>query len=134
MGNRAVITFEVLDDAPCIYLHWNGGRASVQGFLDAAKRLGMTPGDTRETQTQFMDEFAALLAKHFFDCEVGMTVYREKYGEADTDNWDNGTYVLWSDLAIARRLHKRGPEEYDAEKQQAISDQIYFAASPASLV
>jgi len=130
MGNRAVITFDTTDTAPCIYLHWNGGRASVEGFLDAAKRLNMATDD----HVQFMDDFAALLAKHFFECEVGMTVYRELYGEADTDNWDNGTFVIDGKLAIVRRLFTRGGEEVNAEKTKHISDQIYFAAMPAATV
>jgi len=41
MGNRAVITFATYTNAPAIYLHWNGGRASVEGFLSAARQLGL---------------------------------------------------------------------------------------------
>jgi len=39
MGNRAVVCFdEYNDDAIGIYLHWNGGRDSVEAFLMAAKK------------------------------------------------------------------------------------------------
>ena len=51
MGNRAVIAF-VADDGTqdkdlClgIYLHWNGGRDSVEGFLEYAKKQGLRAGD-----------------------------------------------------------------------------------------
>ena len=39
MGNRAVIAFENKPDAVGIYLHWNGGRNSVEGFLEAGKEV-----------------------------------------------------------------------------------------------
>ena len=42
MGNRAVITtkenFE--NNGIGIYLHWNGGRDSVEGFLEYCRRKG----------------------------------------------------------------------------------------------
>ena len=51
MGNRAIIAlvdsdFDTGDlDAPAIYLHWNGGRASVQAFLNVAKKLEIRAED-----------------------------------------------------------------------------------------
>ena len=51
MGNRALIAFKQKEsvkkkeDVPCIYLHWNGGRDSVEAFLDATKRLGVRKHD-----------------------------------------------------------------------------------------
>ena len=39
MGNRAVISFKdeyyKKEDSPSIYLHWQGGRDSVEAFRDA---------------------------------------------------------------------------------------------------
>lgn len=119
MGNRAVITQSTADDAPCIYLHWNGGHESVTAFLTAAKYAeldGYSP--------DFMDQFAAFLAKHFFDCEIGYTIYREKYCEADTDNWDNGTYLIDSDLNIAARMFTRGRDLPEPEKTNTIVESI----------
>lgn len=41
MGNRAVITTAPYKASNVgIYVHWNGGRDSVEGFLAAAKDLG----------------------------------------------------------------------------------------------
>ena len=37
MGNRAVITNKAKNFG--IYVHWNGGRDSIEGFLEAARRL-----------------------------------------------------------------------------------------------
>ena len=45
MGNRALITLSTQRAAPAIYLHWNGGRASVLGFLKAARQLGIARQD-----------------------------------------------------------------------------------------
>lgn len=57
-----------------------------------------------------------------------MTVYRHEYGSADTDNWDNGVYVLDSNLNIRKRLFKRSGEEVDSEKTFAIFENIVSRA------
>ena len=49
MGNRAVIAFtqegKKNKKTVGIYLHWNGGRDSVEGLLQAAKDYGIRGGD-----------------------------------------------------------------------------------------
>jgi len=120
MGNRAVITPRVGDTAPVVYLHWNGGLASVKGFLWAA-RFVIPAGSPEER----MDAFAKLVAEYFFDTQVDrLTVYRETYGRSDTDNYDNGVYVIDEDWKIRQRLHNRYGEEIDQEKSIAIAQQI----------
>ena len=53
MGNRAVITASKLKDSGLgIYLHWNGGRASVLGFLKAARQLEITADNDEELMQQ----------------------------------------------------------------------------------
>ena len=130
MGNRAVITFDTADNAPAIYLHWNGGRASVQGFIDAARALGLRHAPTAAAQTQALDQLAELLARHYFRCNVGMTVYRLHYAGADRDNGDNGTYLLGRDLSIIERFYKPGPDEINPAKSAAIAERI-TASAPA---
>ena len=130
MGNRAVITFDTTDNAPAIYLHWNGGRASVQGFIDAARALGLRHAPTAEAQTEALDQLAELLARHYFRCNVGMTVYRLHYAGADRDNGDNGTYLLGHDLTIIERFYKPGPDEINPAKTAAIAERI-TATAPA---
>lgn len=127
MGNRAVITFMQADSAPCIYLHWNGGRASVKAFLRAARDLGMRRIDSKN-QHQIMDAMADMIGKSFFGNDVGLGVYRQTYGESDTDNWDNGVYVLGFDMDICGRRFERHGEEVDSEKTQAIYEQIMARA------
>lgn len=135
MGNRAVITFSTARSAPCIYLHWNGGRASVEGFLRAARHLNLNAsleGNTGrfDTQAQTMDAIASLLAEKFFLRPVGDTVCRETYGSADTDNHDNGVYVIDADLTIVKRVHKRYEEELDDEKTNSIYAALIASETP----
>jgi len=106
MGNRAVIAFQeenwttIASDTVGIYLHWNGGPDSVHAFLDAAKELGVRRED---------DYGAARLCQiigNWFGgtLSVGIGLCRTM----DTDNGDNGTYVVdlenhgWK---VARRIH-----------------------------
>lgn len=124
MGNRAVITFSENKASPCIYLHWNGGRASVEAFIKAAKHLGLHSCYRNTTEHQVMDLLAEMIATHFFETKVGMNVYREQYGRADVDNWDNGVYVLDSNLNICKRLFKRSSDEVDNAKTFAIFENI----------
>jgi len=111
MGNRAVITFSTASTAPAIYLHWNGGRASVEGFLEAAKTLGLRSNRWTETT---VNQLAELIAHHFFGVDVGMTVYRQKYGQTDRDNGDNGVYLLDNKLNI-KRLHMPTYQPFEEE-------------------
>ena len=128
MGNRAVITFATYTNAPAIYLHWNGGRASVEGFLSAARQLGLRHARGHQAQTEALDQLAEMLARFYFRCNVGMTVYRLHFAGSDRDNGDNGTYVLGQDLTILARLHHNRGEEINREKTAAIIEQITAAA------
>jgi hypothetical protein len=128
MGNRAVITFSTANNAPAIYLHWNGGRASVEGFLSAARQLGLRHAPTAQAQTEALDQLAEMLARFYFRCNVGMTVYRLHYAGSDRDNGDNGTYLIGRDLTIIDRFFKPRAEEINREKTAAIIEQITAAA------
>jgi len=121
MGNRAVLTFSTAANAPCIYLHWNGGMASVEGFLSAARTLGLR---RMQSQAETMDQLATMIARHFFGVDVGMTVYRERYGQSDANNYDNGVYKLAPDLTISGRIYKLRMDEIDPVKAREIHDYI----------
>jgi len=121
MGNRAVITFSAASSAPCIYLHWDGGRCSVQAMLDAARHLNMDAplqgmGDPMrfDAQAKVLDAIADMVKRW------GGSAYRETYGSADTDNQDNGVYYIDEELQIVKRLFKRHDEEIDEAKQQRV--------------
>lgn len=128
MGNRAVITQSTSPNAPCIYIHWNGGRASVEGFLEAARRRGIC-GEGVAT----MDALARLLGRSFFATAVdAQNVYRQQYRYADVDNGDNGVYVIDGSLQIVDRKHFDALEECAPEKTAAIVEHILEAESHES--
>lgn len=130
MGNRAVITFTAAQSAPCIYLHWNGGRASVQAFLKAARHLNLnapldgSSGINFDAQAQVLDDIANMIRDDF-----GMSsVYRETFGSSDTDN---GVYTIGNQLDIVGRLYFSGREEINAKKTQEIYSAIITAREAA---
>ena len=114
MGNRAVVSFSTNPTAPSLYLHWNGGRASIEGFLAGCLDAGyQATGD----QKQDMDQIERRLRPFFARNGECMSIYCQPVGRADTDNGDNGWYILdQSTLAITGRLHKREAEEINADK------------------
>ena len=114
MGNRAVITFNTNYSAPCVYIHWNGGRCSIEAFLKAAREFGIQYMDN---ETDKMDALAEMLDRFFF---MGISVYRELYGEADTNNGDNGVYIITQGLLIMSRLHAIAEEEINPDKTEQI--------------
>ena len=132
MGNRAVVTFGTDQKSPCIYLHWNGGRASVDGFLGAVKELNINPPDPRwgmVDEARFFEQMARVVGPWFFGNDPGFTIYLEEYGFSDASNGDNGVYVLSKDsLEIVGRKFKKTHEEIDAVKTLAIRDQILARA------
>lgn len=127
MGNRAVISFDRSAGEPCIYLHWNGGRASVEAFLAVARNHGVRMGGTRGERVRAMDWIAEQLARHFFACEVGFTVYRHNYGEAEgSASGDNGAYFIGRNLEITGRAGLRDyfREEWDSVKTAEIIEHL----------
>lgn len=117
MGNRAVIAFSGTGASePCLYLHWNGGRASVEGFLDAYRALQI-PTAKRGAAIQDM---AAATQPFFGSGSVHVYPFRQ----ADTDNGDHGLYWIDQDFRIAGREFTRRGEEIDAEKTAAIRAEV----------
>lgn len=102
MGNRAVISFDENDNATGVYLHWNGGPESVLAFLAAAKVLGVRNG---RDKPYFFARFCQLVGNFFGGTtSVGIGPVRS----LDTDNFDNGWYILNDDLTIKERRFSRG--------------------------
>lgn len=103
MGNRAVITTEKKEIG--IYLHWNGGRDSVEGFLTYCKERGFrSPEDDNYG-------WAALcgVIYNFFGCD-GMSLGVDKYENLDTNNVDNGVYVIKNWEIIDRIFNRHGEQ------------------------
>lgn len=121
MGNRAVITTEDMDLG--LYLHWNGDREPVDGFLAYAKAMDYRPpedddyGWARLTQTIMNCKNLMVLCQvvsNWFGKD-GLSVGLNKYSELDTNNGDNGVYII-SDWKIVKRKYRTGRESLTSEE------------------
>ena len=90
MGNRAVITsrknFE--NNGIGIYLHWNGGRDSVEAFLAYCKLKGYrAPTDDNYGWARLTQVIA-----NFFGGTTSIGI--DTIDHLDCDNGDNGVYII----------------------------------------
>lgn len=111
MGNRAVITTPTRGDVAKsnnlgIYLHWNGGRDSVNAFLTYCKIKGISKnGD------YCFARLVQVIANFFGGTDtIGVDICRR----LDCNNYDNGVYFI-KNLEIVGRAYNTQPEqnEYD---------------------
>jgi hypothetical protein len=104
MGNRAVISFKAKhtkkEDSPSIYLHWQGGRDSVEAFLDASKKLGIRGDDS----TYCMARMTQIIANFLGGGETGIGI--GSYSNLDTNNGDNGTYWIKNFEIVDREFYR----------------------------
>ena len=117
MGNRAVVTtkenFE--NNGIGIYLHWNGGRDSVEAFLKYCELKGYREPDKDNYG------FARLcqVIGNFFggSTSVGIDVV----SNLDCDNWDNGVYIIegWK---IVDRKYFDGDEQMNYQLEEMLMD------------
>lgn len=106
MGNRAVIAFKdkhiSKEHSPAIYLHWNGGRDSIEAFLKASSIIGIRWGDATYACARM-----AQIIGNWMGGSLSLGV--STYANLDTDNGDNG--VFWVENAeIVDREFVRYPE------------------------
>ena len=104
MGNRAVITTRSKDIG--VYLHWNGGRDSVEAFLKYCKLKGYRPP---ELDCYGWARLCQVIC-NFFGGELSIGI--DKYDKLDKDNGDNGVYIIenWN---IVDRLFISWPEQHE---------------------
>lgn len=108
MGNRAVITTRenLKNNGVGVYLHWNGGRDSVEGFLAYCK--------LKEYREPEYDNYGwARLCQvigNFFG--GGTDVAIDTLNNLDTDNGDNGVYII-EDWEIVDRINFYGEEQHN---------------------
>ena len=118
MGNRAVLVMDDYhEDAIGIYLQWNGGRDSVEAFLQATREVMQGRlGDKQYARARLMQVIGTALPGNL---SFGLG----RCGELDCDNFDNGTYVIDSaTMTIKDRLFFDGRDEqmeYDADEFSA---------------
>jgi len=105
MGNRAVIAIEKegvpKEYSPAIYVHWNGGRDSIEAFLEAAKRMGVR----LDEDDYFLARLTQLIT-NFFGGTLSVGV--GNYCSLDTNNYYNGVYWLKNGEIVGREF---APEE-----------------------
>ena len=89
MGNRAVITTRKDLKDIGVYLHWNGGRDSVEGFLTYCKIKGFRPPE----HDNYGWAYLCVTIGNFFGGE-GFSLGIDVASKLDCDNWDNGTYII----------------------------------------
>ena len=99
MGNRAVITtrenFE--NNGVGIYIHWNGGRESVDAFLKYCELQGYIPPE----QDCYGWASLAKVISNFFG--GGESIGIDQVSNLDCDNFDNGVYIIENWKVVDRR-------------------------------
>lgn len=131
MGNRAVITTcKALDPAVStelgVYLHWNGGRDSVEGFLTYCKMRGFRPPERDNYGWAYL---CTVIGNFFGD---GLSLGIDKLCDLDCDNWDNGVYIISNWEIVGRKYFKGGEQEnynllevlYGIDEAQPVKQQL----------
>ena len=108
MGNRAMITNEKREIA--IYLQWNGGRNSVEAFLEYAKIKQIRGG------SYGLARLCQIIA-NFFDgtLSIGLNLYDPTFCE------DNGIYVIDDDFNIVTRENFTGFEQCEYNRNEFLA-------------
>jgi hypothetical protein len=109
MGNRAVISTE--DKQIGVYLHWNGGRDSVEAFLTYCKLKGYRPPE----QDSYGWARLCQVIGNFFGGTNSLGI--DKFEKLDYDNWNNGTYII-KNWEIIDRQYIHSDDDYEFEEQQ----------------
>jgi len=113
MGNRAVITTEKKEIG--IYLHWNGGRDSVEAFLAVCKELGHR---SPENDNYGWARLCQVIANYMGGTtSIGIDILNN----LDCDNGDNGVYIL-RNWEIVGREYFTGEEQKEYEFDKMVTD------------
>lgn len=113
MGNRAVITTEsnFNNDGIGIYLHWNGGYDSVNGFLAYCEMKGYR----RPELDNYGWARLCQVIGNFFGGTYSIGI--DTVSHLDCDNYDNGTYFIDNWRIVGRKFNNYGEQnEYDLEE------------------
>ncbi len=125
MGNRAVITTAPFNKNNIgIYLHWNGGRSSVEGFLAAARELEFRDpaGDTGYAFARL-----ASLICLFFGLTQSTSVGVDQCKNLDCDG-DNGVYLVGENWQIVGRKNHVYEEQIQEGQADAIRRKLVITA------
>ena len=118
MGNRAVITIKEKDvpqeDWNSLYLHWNGGRDSVEPFLHVAKMYGIRCNNDSSYAIARLSQLIGNTLGGTLSLGVGA------YKCLDTTS-DNGVYVV-EDWEIVDRLNHDGYEQSEYNFDEFVAE------------
>ena len=118
MGNRAVITIKDKDfpkeDWNSLYLHWNGGRDSVEPFLHVAKMYGIRCNSDSSYAIARLSQLIGNTLGGTLSLGVGA------YKCLDTTS-DNGVYVV-EDWKIVERENHDGYEQDEHDFDEMVKD------------
>ena len=119
MGNRAVITIKEKnipqEDWQSLYLHWNGGRDTVEPLLHVAKLY--------DIRCQEDSNYAIARLSQLIGNTLGGTLSLGvgTYKQLDTDNADNGVYVVENWEIVDREYH-HGLEQQEYDFNEMVSE------------
>lgn len=118
MGNRAVITTKENFDnnGVGIYVHWNGGRDSVEAFLKYCELKGFR---SPETDDYGWARLAQVIANYFGG--DGLSIGVNRVDHLDCDNGDNGTYFI-KDWKIVGRKYFEWTEQQEYPLKGMLED------------
>ena len=117
MGNRAVITTKenFSNNGVGIYLHWNGGRDSVEAFLAYCKIKGFRTPDRDNYGWAYL---ATVIGNYFGD---GTGVGVDTVTHLDCKNGDNGVYFIEDWEIVGRKFFSRA-EQRNHDFSEMIKD------------
>lgn len=113
MGNRAVIATRNKDLG--VYLHWNGGRDSVEAFLKYCELKGYRPP---ERDCYGWARLCQVIG-NYFGGELSIGI--DKYEKLDRDNGDNGVYII-ENWKIVDREFINWPEQHEYDLISMLRD------------
>jgi len=116
MGNRAVIVtkkgWENKDNDLGVYLHWNGGRDSVEAFLTYCKLKGYR----KPEEDCYGWSSLVSVCSNFFGCK-GLSVGIDIIDRLDLNNYDNGVYIIEDWQIVGRAFLVNGEQNtYDLQE------------------
>ena len=110
MGNRTVITTEnnFNNNGVGIYLHWNGGRDSVEAFL---KYMELQEHRAPDEDNYGWARMCQVIGNYFGGTtSIGI----DTVNCLDMDNWDNGVYIIKGWEIVDRKFFNgREQDSYD---------------------
>lgn len=109
MGNRAVIATPQKKIG--VYLHWNGGRDSVEAFL---KYCELQNFRSPENDCYGWARLCQVIS-NFFGGNLSIGI--DEYYKLDTDNFDNGVYIIENWQIVGREFFTGAEQnEYDLDE------------------